>query len=45
MEKNKEYLRVDIEIIRFDLPDVLTTSGYGDSKEDDDGWTPITDWS
>ncbi len=45
MEKNKEYLQADIEIIRFDAGDVITTSGYGEEKEDDNGWTAISDWA
>ncbi len=45
MEKNREYLTADIEIVRFNSPDVITASGYGESKEDEDGWTSISEWA
>ncbi len=45
MKENKEYLHVDIEIVYLDAPDILTTSVYGESKEDESGWTTISDWA
>ncbi len=45
MEKSKDYLRAEVKIVLFERADVIATSGYGENKEDDGGWTTISDWS